>query len=71
MNAQRNSRFSSEGAVRAALERRRRRQPASPAGSADRGLPSAGTQPRPLRRWSVAELVARATARPPSGGLAH
>lgn len=24
-----------------------------------------------LRRWSVAELVARAVARPPAGGVAH
>jgi hypothetical protein len=28
-------------------------------------------QPHPLRRWSVAELIARAFAQPRSGGLAH
>jgi len=29
------------------------------------------SEPRRLRRWSVAELVARAVARPITGGLAH
>lgn len=28
-------------------------------------------QPRRLRRWSVAELVAQAVSRPSSGGLAQ
>jgi hypothetical protein len=27
--------------------------------------------PRPLRRWSVAQLIAQAVARPPGGSLAH
>jgi hypothetical protein len=28
-------------------------------------------RPTPLRRWSVAELIARAVPRPPAGGVAH
>jgi hypothetical protein len=32
---------------------------------------SHGEQPRPLRRWSVAQLIAQAVARPPGGSLAH
>jgi hypothetical protein len=51
-----------EGAVRGAPERRRR-------GRTTNTTPAAN--PAPLRRWSVAELVARAVPRPPTGDLAH
>ena len=54
--------FISEDAVRGALERRPRRR------STNDG-PAAG--PTQLRRWSVAELIARAIPRPPTGGVAH
>jgi hypothetical protein len=54
--------FLSEDAVRGALERRRRDRPANNAPASGR------TQ---LRRWSVAELIARAVPRPPAGGVAH
>jgi hypothetical protein len=53
--------FASEDAVRGALDRRRRSGPTNTA-------PAAGR--RQLRRWSVAELIARAP-RPPAGGVAH
>ena len=52
----------SEEAVRGALERRRRGRPANEAPAAGR------TQ---LRRWSVAELIARAAPRRPTEGVAH
>lgn len=54
--------FVSEDAVRGALKRRRRGRPTNNAPAAGR------TQ---LRRWSVAELIARAIPRPPAGGVAH
>jgi hypothetical protein len=54
--------FISEDAVRDALERRRRGRPNTEATTAGR------TQ---LRRWSVAELIARAVPRPPAGGVAR
>ena len=54
--------FLSEDAVRGALDRRRRDRPTDDA-------PAAG--PTQLRRWSVAELIARAVPRPPTGGVAH
>jgi hypothetical protein len=54
--------FVSEDAVRGALDRQRRGRPTNNA-------PAAG---RPqLRRWSVAELIARAVPRPPADGAAH
>ena len=52
----------SEDAVRGALDQRRRKRPTTNAPATGR------TQ---LRRWSVAELIARAVARPPTGGVAH
>ena len=54
--------FISEDPVRSALERRPRRHPTN-------DVPAAGTTQ--LRRWSVAELIARAVPRPPAGGVAH
>jgi hypothetical protein len=51
-----------EGAVRGALEPRRR-------GRQTNATPAA--HPTPLRRWSVAELIARAVPRPPTGDVAH
>jgi len=52
----------SENGARGAPDRRRR-------GRATTNAPAAGrTQ---LRRWSVAELIARAVPRPPAGGVAH
>ena len=45
-----------------ALNQRRRGRPTNSAPAAGR------TQ---LRRWSVAELIARAVPRPPAGGAAH
>ncbi len=70
--------FASESTVRGALERRTRSlstheasgrvsQPTDAAGD----LSSGGNRPRPLRRWSVAELIAGALARFPAGGVAH
>jgi hypothetical protein len=68
--------FISERAVRGVFGRRGRRTPPStptepqnvlpaspPRASRDPSPPTAG--PRPLRRWSVAELIARAVATPP------
>ena len=54
--------FISEDAVRGALERRRRGRPTNDAPAA---------RPTRLRRWSVAELIARAVPRPPTGGVAQ
>lgn len=51
-------------AVRGALKRR------PGAGPSDRAERAAGA-PTKLRRWSVAELIAQATPRPPVGGGAH
>jgi len=51
-----------ENAVRGALEQRYRRR-------ASNDPPASG--PTQLRRWSVAELIARAVARPQAGGIAH
>lgn len=51
--------FVSEDAVRAALKRARRGRRTNEAPAAQ------------LRRWSLAELIARATPRPPTGGIAH
>ena len=70
--------FTPESAVRGALERRTRSlttheasgagsQPTDAAGDSS----SRGNRPRLLRRWSVAELIAGALARPPAGGVAH
>jgi hypothetical protein len=70
--------FTPETAVRGALERRTRSlsnheasggvsQPTDAAGDSS----SRGNRPRLLRRWSVAELIAGALARPPAGGVAH
>ena len=56
--------FTSEHAVRRALERRPRGQ-----ASDHPETPVAG--PTKLRRWSVAELLARAVPRPPASGVAH
>ena len=53
--------FISEDAVRGALARRTNEKPKSPGRSA-----------RPLRRWSVAELLARALVAPPRvDGMSH
>ena len=54
--------FVSEHAVRGTLDRRRRSGPTNTAPATGRSQ---------LRRWSVAELIARATPRPPAGGVAH
>ena len=70
--------FTPESAARGALERRTRSlttheasggvsQPTDVAGVSS----SLGNRPRLLRRWSVAELIAGALARPPAGGVAH
>ena len=65
--------FISENAVRAVFARRRPTSPTTPAqtGNAvpadppeDTSRPAGGT--RRLRRWSVAELIARSVAPPPS-----
>ena len=50
--------FISEDAVRGALVRRAPSRPTKQEPTAGRG---------PLRRWSVAELIARAVPRPPAG----
>ncbi len=67
--------FISENAVRGVFGRRRRRPPTSPTEApnsvpantptavGDTSLSTYGL--RPLRRWSVAELIARAGAAPP------
>jgi len=53
--------FVSEHAGRGTLDRPRRSGPNT--------APATGrSQPR---RWSVAELIARAVPRPPAGGVAH
>jgi hypothetical protein len=68
--------FISENAVRAVFGRRRPASPPTPAHGAN-GMPkhssAAGADPSPapsgprrLRRWSVAELLARAVVLPPS-----
>jgi len=73
--------FVSDHASRGAFNRRRRNLPIDAANSrdgrpteltaaADDALPGA-SRPGPLRRWSVAELIARAVVRPPTGGVAH
>jgi hypothetical protein len=71
--------FISEDAVRGAFGRRRRTPQAGPADTADKAgrtvtVASAADGPSPserravpLRRWSVAELMARAAARPVDG----
>jgi hypothetical protein len=59
--------FISERAVRRATARRRRAGAVAPAaapaagGTARRATPSTASPPRVLRRWSVAELIVRAT----------
>lgn len=53
-----------EDAVRGALQRRPEARPSN------RPVGTAGG-PTKLRRWSVAELIARATPRPPAGGASH
>jgi hypothetical protein len=69
--------FISEGAVRGAFSRRRRTRQAGPADAADTagrtvtaaadGSAPSARRAAPLRRWSVAELMARAAARPVDG----
>jgi hypothetical protein len=73
--------FISENAVRGDFVRRRRTPsttPTKPASTLPANPPTAGkdTSPpaggqRPLRRWSVAELIARALAAPPADGMSH
>jgi hypothetical protein len=70
--------FITENAVRGALERRRQTVPARAGDAEEVSVPSSAgdasrrdRRPRRLRRWSVADLLARAAARPPTGGLAH
>jgi hypothetical protein len=73
--------FISENAVLGVFVRRRRtppRTPSKPASTRPASPPTAGqdTSPpaggqRPLRRWSVAELIARAVAAPPADGMSH
>lgn len=55
--------FISENAVRAMFERRRSGSSSTPANA---GGQARAAGPRPLRRWSVAELIARSMAPPPS-----
>jgi hypothetical protein len=73
--------FISEDAVRRTLGRRRRSSPASPPDETN-GLPadrptadpeasSPAKRTTPLRRWSVAELIARAAASRPADGMSH
>ncbi len=73
--------FISEDAVRGALGRRRPTTPAIASEGADSGpagpatadghaTPSAG-RTVPLRRWSVAELIAGAIAPPRADGVGH
>ena len=69
--------FVSEDAVRGALGARRRALQATPVdadagvtavgGTAADGASSGARRTAPLRRWSVAELIARAVARPADG----
>lgn len=56
--------FISEDAVRGAFRRRARSQQSNGAAT-----PAAGRTP--LRRWSVADLLASALARQPAGGVAY
>ncbi len=72
--------FISENAVRGALERRPRTLPTRVAEAGDRQSTDLSavedasprtSRARRLRRWSVAELIARAVARSPTGGVAH
>lgn len=72
--------FISEDAVRGALGRRRRARHAAPAaaegtsGHHSGAAASASSYARrmtPLRRWSVAELVARALVQRPVDGTSH
>jgi len=65
--------FISENAVRAAFGRRRPTSPTTPANGVPTHSRATGEEPsgpvgatRRLRRWSVAELIARAVAPPPS-----
>jgi hypothetical protein len=72
---------SSEDAVRRALGRPRRTPLATPTDAVD-DLPTAAPaaaegelaplrRPVPLRRWSVAALLARAAVAPPADGFSH
>jgi hypothetical protein len=73
--------FVSENAVRGVFGHRRRTPsttPTKPPSALPTNPPTAGgdTSPpavgqRPLRRWSIAELIARAVAAPPADGLSH
>jgi hypothetical protein len=75
--------FSSENAVRGVGGRRRRqRTPSTTPTERVNGLPAnppvadedtspPAAAPRPLRRWSVAELIARAAAAPRADGIGH
>ena len=65
--------FISENAVRAVFGRRQATQARTPAhtgrqapADSHEDASAATGGPRPLRRWSVAELIARAVAPPPS-----
>ncbi len=65
--------FISENAVRAVFGGRPRRSPTAPTHTGDavvahplEGSSGAGSGTRRLRRWSVAELIARAVPSPPS-----
>jgi hypothetical protein len=44
--------------------------PSNPATAGQNATPPAGDR-RPLRRWSVAELIARAVAAPSPDGISH
>jgi hypothetical protein len=74
--------FISENAVRGVFGRRRRRTPptsatepvhvvpANPPTTGENLPPAVGGRP-PLRRWSVAELIARAVPAPPADGISR
>jgi hypothetical protein len=74
--------FISENAVRGVFGRRRRRTQPTPLARPVDGQPANGPTvaadtsrragaPGPLRRWSVAELLARALATPPTDAVGH
>jgi hypothetical protein len=68
--------FTSENAVRSVFGRRGADIPQSPPTEQANGQPaksaaSPSASGRPLRRWSVAELIARAAAAPAADNLGH
>jgi hypothetical protein len=71
--------FISQDAVRGVLRRRRRAAVATPIVADDRPAartpadeaPPSERRTRPLRRWSVAELIARGFAQPTDRRLTH